>query len=103
MPLGFFCHSMNPSLTIRQRRERNADLNVAFSSMVSALALMVLYSVLGSFDQDGTSPHLREEDLASRLAGLALKEHIQKAGLLLHRFTLSDGRSAANYFTGRVP
>ena len=42
--------------------------------------------------------HLREKCLASRLAGLALKEHIQKVGLLLHGFTSVGGRKNCPLF-----
>jgi hypothetical protein len=41
---------------------------------------------------------LREEDLAARLTRLVLKKHVQKAGLLLHRFTLIGGRKNCRLF-----
>ena len=39
-----------------------------------------------------------EEDLAARLTRLVLKKHVQKAGLLLHRFTLIGGRKSYHLF-----
>ena len=49
-------------------------------------------------DHEGGRHPLGEEYLASRLAGLTLKKHIQKVGLLLHRLTLIDGRKICRLF-----
>lgn len=57
---GFCFHSKKPLAGIRQRRRRKAVRNEGFSANVSALALIILLPMVGSFAQEGIRPQTKK-------------------------------------------